>query len=553
MTVLVDALDEAQDPVRLANTVLRPLADLGNLRLIVGTRRSTREGLDQADPDPDSPPDNELLEVLHADESNTVVLGVDHDATQTYAFRRLRAAGYAPDDADRIALAIGARREPILFARTASAFLARLTGAPPTDSDLAQVLSGGHRGLFKAAVDDFRRTEPSTAVVLRTLSLARGRGMPRATLHTVAARLGDSAGVGFPDVAVETAMAAAAPYITVDAEAGTSVYRLAHETYVEHFRNLEGAQRSAHGIITDALRSANSDWTEANYYESRYVIEHATLAEESGEWSGVVGALAVDAGWLQQAVEIAGVDQVADALATAHDRLESRAPLHKGSDKIGTVARALRRSRVAVAVDSRRLGPILHARLHSSDDPELRGLGSSIAEHTGDTWLEMTSGTLDCDGSLSGLYATDGTVRALAFGNLYGQPTFAIAIDDRVEFWDPRTSGPIGAETAHLSVRPTALALFDLDGQPHLAAAAAYEGLVTVYTVTGEDVGPDIELRLGAYADSVAVGLIEGDPVIAVAAPGGSRCGHWMGPPGQFRQVSSRRWSELCRPLTATW
>ena len=46
-TVLVDALDEAQEPATIASTVLRRLAALPRTRVVVGTRASTREGPDQ--------------------------------------------------------------------------------------------------------------------------------------------------------------------------------------------------------------------------------------------------------------------------------------------------------------------------------------------------------------------------------------------------------------------------------------------------------------------------------------------------------------------------
>ena len=44
VTVLVDALDEAQEPELIARTVLRPLAELPDVKVVVGTRRSLREG-----------------------------------------------------------------------------------------------------------------------------------------------------------------------------------------------------------------------------------------------------------------------------------------------------------------------------------------------------------------------------------------------------------------------------------------------------------------------------------------------------------------------------
>ena len=43
-TILADALDESQEPVTIADAVLRRLASLPRVRLIVGTRSSTRRG-----------------------------------------------------------------------------------------------------------------------------------------------------------------------------------------------------------------------------------------------------------------------------------------------------------------------------------------------------------------------------------------------------------------------------------------------------------------------------------------------------------------------------
>ena len=61
LTVLADALDEAQEPERIAD-LLRSSTRSGVAKVLVGTRRSLSEGPDQ----PYDPDHNELLDVLEA-------------------------------------------------------------------------------------------------------------------------------------------------------------------------------------------------------------------------------------------------------------------------------------------------------------------------------------------------------------------------------------------------------------------------------------------------------------------------------------------------------
>ncbi|MFD9420775.1 hypothetical protein ACFWC9_39815 [Streptomyces goshikiensis] len=51
LTLLFDGLDEAEQPLVIVDQILRPLAALPTVRLIIGTRRSTREGPDHPTPD----------------------------------------------------------------------------------------------------------------------------------------------------------------------------------------------------------------------------------------------------------------------------------------------------------------------------------------------------------------------------------------------------------------------------------------------------------------------------------------------------------------------
>ncbi|MGW3073472.1 AAA family ATPase [Kitasatospora sp. NPDC001132] len=88
-TLLVDALDEAYSPLATADRILRRLAALPMTRVIVGTRRSLREGPDLSQPD-----DRYLLDALGAveDTATVVRVGRDSDAMTRYVRRRLTAA-----------------------------------------------------------------------------------------------------------------------------------------------------------------------------------------------------------------------------------------------------------------------------------------------------------------------------------------------------------------------------------------------------------------------------------------------------------------------------
>ncbi|MCA2226336.1 ATP-binding protein [Nonomuraea aurantiaca] len=120
-TILVDALDEAAEPLFIASALLRPLAAIPGVRIVVGTRRSTREGPDQPEPD-----DQNLLDALDADEVNgqTITISRDPQAVSRYVRRRLTsvmrrgwqgatapAAGVAKPVATRVITVVARRRE----------------------------------------------------------------------------------------------------------------------------------------------------------------------------------------------------------------------------------------------------------------------------------------------------------------------------------------------------------------------------------------------------------------------------------------------------------
>lgn len=247
-TVLIDALDEAQDPITVAGAVIRRAAAVPGCRIVVGTRGSTHEG-----PDITEAADTNLLDALGgAERFAAVTVGLDTEAVTTYVARRLRAGRQAwasdlgiPDDAvSAVAQSIGAQKRQFLYARLAvHEILARpdLLAANKRQ-ELTDLLARDHRALFAAAVARLATTEPIFDPLLEALAFAQGRGLPRAdhVWATVASALAvDDRRV--TEIDIDNVLHAAAPYIMLDAEDGQSVYRLAHRTFQEYFLARGGA------------------------------------------------------------------------------------------------------------------------------------------------------------------------------------------------------------------------------------------------------------------------------------------------------------------------
>lgn len=118
VTLLVDALDEAQEPIAIASGILRRIAALPSVRVVVGTRASTDE-----DPDEPDAGHRNLLDALgpHA----TVMVERDPAAMSTYVTRRLTAAhaGHKLTESDaaihEVASLVAGSDRQFLFARLA--------------------------------------------------------------------------------------------------------------------------------------------------------------------------------------------------------------------------------------------------------------------------------------------------------------------------------------------------------------------------------------------------------------------------------------------------
>ena len=245
LTVLLDALDEAQEPLLLAGSVLRRLAAIAGVRVIVGTRGSTSE-------DPDLPPDPssvDLLDVLIAG-GDAQVVTVDREAKAIVGYVRLRLAEKArlgalelsPERIEELSVAVAGDAHEFLFARLAvHEIIARPELlAPEYQAELQEMLTGSHRRLFARAVERLSTSAFVNAVLLEALALGLGRGLPSVDhiWSTVAEALDDSEQPNPGSIdrgALDGVIRDAAPYLIIDTSDGQTVYRLAHQTFREHF------------------------------------------------------------------------------------------------------------------------------------------------------------------------------------------------------------------------------------------------------------------------------------------------------------------------------
>ncbi|RPF38069.1 hypothetical protein [Streptomyces sp. TLI_185] len=241
-TLLADALDEAHLPLVIAEEVLRPLARTPGARVVVGTRRSTREG-----PDLPAPDDEDLLDALGVTEGfdhpcdKVLVVRRDREATTRYIRRRLQTAHgrgaleAGQEDIERTVHALGRVDREFLFARLAVHEILHDQGLA---HDPAPLLDSDHRGLFARAVQRLTAVNPAHRHLLEALALSQGLGLPDRDdiwSTTAAALMPRDGVVPITGEDIVRLIDGGAPYLMAATESDQTVYRLAHRAFVEHF------------------------------------------------------------------------------------------------------------------------------------------------------------------------------------------------------------------------------------------------------------------------------------------------------------------------------
>lgn len=260
-TLVFDSLEEAVEPDRIAELLLRPLTGYSHLWIIVGSRR------------PELPRLGGSLVVLDLDAP-----GAQHDAeVSTYVERILlspdepRRSPYRDnsDAAQRAALAVAeAANGNFLVAFIVARSLLERTAVLDTD----------HEHLP-------RTTEEAFGEYLHRLGERSGLGYGK--LRRAILPLAYGQGSGLPrnvwwrltDVNVDNLLHLAAAFIPAYEDTGHIVYRLYHPALAESLREVKD-EAQEHQEIADVLlhNVPEGDWFKADWYTRKYFSIHAAKA-----------------------------------------------------------------------------------------------------------------------------------------------------------------------------------------------------------------------------------------------------------------------------------
>lgn len=504
-TVALDALDEASEPVSIAERLIQPLAARG-WRFLVGTRRSAApRGADRllSRLGPAHIRDLDLEATTEADIAKYVKERLARTPGSPYADRP---AEHATAIAARIAQKAQGR---FLFARIAASgllqrpriTLAELDGV--TGESVGEALTRDLENNDKAFSDRFGRTGASD--LLAALAWAEGEGLPlRNGLWPLLASALHPQAAPFSDEHAQWVLVNLGRYIIESGDGEQAVYRLFHESLNEHFRAGRDAPAVCAQFASTLLRHVEQlgGWDHAN----PYVVRHLP-AYYRGVPAGLE-RLCTDPWYLRRALDLLGVDRLTDTLLSAWraSRLGS----------IEAVAKSVWRARVALSQDHDQLATQLHARLAGEEADALKRLIDELPRTAPRFWLRSRGTTLGWHAALETIQTMGDKVRALAFGFLGGASVIAVGHGTKIVLWNPRT-GALPPAIDNEGLRVTGLAIGVLEDRDVLAVAAGGVGgrLVIRDAGTGARIGEPIDCDPGM----VAMGRAKGR--VAVVTPRG--------------------------------
>ena len=538
-TVLADALDESVDPLDIARSLLARIASLARVRVLVGTRASTSEA-------PDRPAgDENLLDALGTGTAGTrgpaggpaadgtdrgrqsrgcvIWLSQDREAIRRYVCGRLRAArdygvaGHAiahmravsDQDIRRVAGEVADRGQEFLFARLVVCELTadpRLL-TPSLARSRGQLLQGTHQDGFGRALHRLAGQDDHYPILMRALSLARGRGVPEADgiWAAIAAALapnplprlaGDSDEdpsadpdfnvAGIWAAAISGLLGQAAAYITADTatrHGGTSgaqtVYRLAHHTFIEYFAGHPPAgqdggdpRRLTARALLHAAQAAAA--TEGRFPD--YLVRHLSgHIAEAGRWDDLAG--------LPRVLDRLDPNAVtADAIRTLFGHRAVPPPIAGIMGARDTLVSASPADRPGL----RQLATTRHSPRQVIGEPAT-GWGIAAAQ----------AGRSTVHVSLSGHTSAVNKVRSLTLPS--GRLILASCGDDgTIRLWDPVTATPIGVPMQGHTSSVEDICVLSMPAGRTLLASAGDDGTVRLWDpATGQPTGPVITGHTG--------------------------------------------------------
>ncbi|MCX4388107.1 caspase family protein [Micromonospora peucetia] len=474
-TIVLDALDEALDPIAVVNELLLPLLHAHRptgeraCRLLVATRPDAKFARLIAQTD-----------VLDLDGVEADELGAD---LESHLMNRLAdAPGYRP----RSARLVRERLARVVAGRLASAsrnwgafllaevFLRYLEAVPvPADTERAFQLGLSMPTRLPEVFElHLGALGPDRTLrwALAAIAFGKGDGMPAELIATLV-------GVDVTDILVQ-----GGPYLRTSADSdGTTLYRLFHHSLGEYLRSQHDTTRLYERIVAGV-----HSWRTAPPYLLRHAIEHAADANR-------VDDLLVDPGFLLMADPDAVVRCLGKARSPA---AREAAVVYRTSAKRHRKATPDERREI-LAIDARRVGS--HALVRT-----FAGTGLLTRWATG----ALVNPALRDD--LPGYILPVSSVDCLRIGD----EIIAVTWGSRtVRLWNLRHGRARQPARITLDHRYNAVAAFVADGRPVVAALDVESGIQIFDLITGEP-GGRTQAPSGLSYHAVTAGTVDGHAVV---------------------------------------
>lgn len=494
LILVLDALDEAEEPSAIAASLIKPLAERGGARIVVGTRKSASvRGAE------------DLLDSLGA--SPVLDLSADEDSARdiaAYVERRLSSDDSPYVRRSRLRREIGAavaKKAPHVFLYAKLTVDELLNSPIDTVEEISDAVTTGVGTAFERTLtrlDEEFAARFATGVAGATalalgLAWGQGLGIPlRDHLWPLVATAAADSALQLTDEHCSWFLTQAGKYVLESGDGQQAVYRLYHEALHEHLREITSDADSVRARVASVLRGVvdtSGGWQFANPFLVRYLPLYVDGEHELEQ-------LCTDPTYLKRLIEVLGVDGAIRTLV----RIRTAAP----TPAITAVSKVVRRARVALDRDPSQLAAQLRTRLGGEQDPAIVRLVQTAWSIAPPVWLDPFTARLDWNAEMQTTQTFADKVRALAPAIIGGDAVLFVGAGSTICAWDPRYGG-MRAVFPNDDLRPIALATGPMDDARTAVAASSYEQRITVRNAdTGELICPPIDTG-GAYVPSVAV------------------------------------------------
>ncbi|MFI6827604.1 caspase family protein [Kribbella sp. NPDC050241] len=490
--LVLDALDEAADPLEVIANLINPLqaatATGTGPRLIVATRRPQLAALPRDRVEIDLDDTTHLKAEDVADYVTSILLAEDDPASPT-PYR-----GH-PDLAGAVGMQVATIAGPsFLIAQIA----ARTLATAPNMLTAQQVVADRHRwrDVGTAFDRDLARHGDQVGRVhdlLDALAWTEGAGLPRELWPAVASAL---AGHDYTDGDVAWALDRVGAYIAEAVELDRSVYRLYHQELANHLRatrDKAGAQQA----ITNALLGhvpvppggTRREWFAAHPYIRTHLATHAADC-------GALDEVAQDPGFL---------------IAAAPERL--LAALSSVTDPAADLAAAAYET-ARHLLDDQSAGRAAAQLQLAARQRGATALGDRISELPYE--MPWTVPWAQCSSEARHLILGrhTGPIYGVAVGDVDGLPIAVTGgFDATVRVWDLRTGRQLGEPLKGHAELVIVVAVGDLDGRP-IAVTGSYDATMRVWDLrTGRQLGEPLVRDDVGVVLAVLVGELDGRPI----------------------------------------